>query len=311
MIQTYSGTRFAGFYFLLQGIAVSAWWAWLLVAPDARAWFVPEGAAELDLMAFLLPDGAVLVSTSLIAAGLFFAGSVWALPMAWLCAGSVLYATTYCLSWSLLRESGWINVLFMLPAALLVVVAALDASAAVVPIFRRAAPGSARRHMAATLAQIVAFWTLFLLVVPQLLSALDEQLTWIPRFSFMGQAWLSPGLFVSCSGLGLACGLTMSRRGEGTPLPFDGTNRLVCRGPYAHLRNPMVVAGLGQGLAVGLWLGSWIVVAYVILGGMIWQWLVRPAEERDLHEKFAGEYDQYQQSVRCWVPRLTPHRGNT
>lgn len=306
-MQTYSGTRFAGFYFLLQAMAVSAWWAWLLMVPDARGLFVPAGADELDLMAFLLPDGAVLVSTSLIAAGLFLLRSPWAVPMGWLCSGAVLYATIYCLSWALLRESGWLNVLLMLPATLLSCLAAVDGSASVVPLFRSAASGTPRRHVAATLAQIVMFWSLFLLVVPQLLSALDDQLAVIPRFSLPAQGFVAGTLFTVCSLLGLACGLTMSRRGAGTPLPFDATNRLVYQGPYAYIRNPMVIAGLGQGLAVALWLGSWIVVAYVVLGGLIWQCIVRPAEERDLHEKFAVEYAQYQRSVHCWVPRRRPY----
>ncbi len=310
MIQTSSGTRFAGFYFLLQGIAVSAWWAWLLMVPDARGVFVPAGASELELMAFLLPDAAVLVSTSLIAGALFLLGSSWAVPMGWLCSGAVLYATIYCLSWAMLRESGWLNVLLMLPATLLSCLSAVDGSASVVPLFRSAASRAPRRHVAATLAQIVVFWTLFLLVVPQLLAALDDQLPVIPRFSLPGQGLLAGTLFTPCSLLGLVCGLTMSRRGAGTPLPFDATNHLVCKGAYGHIRNPMVIAGLGQGLAVALWLGSWIVVAYVILGGLIWQYVVRPAEERDLHEKFGSEYAQYQQNVRCWLPRRRPYSGS-
>jgi len=310
VIQTYSGTRFAGFYFLLQGIAVIAWWAWLIVVPDARGLFVPAGADEVDLMAFMLPDGTVLVSTSLIAAGLFLLGSPWTAPISWLCSGAVLYATTYCLSWALLRESGWLNVLFMLPATLLSCLAAVDVSASIAPLFRSAASATPRRHMAATLAQIIVFWSLFLLVVPQLLSALDDQLAEIPRLSLPGQGLLATTLFTVCSLLGLTCGLTMSRRGEGTPLPFDATNHLVVQGPYGFIRNPMVIAGLGQGLAVALWLSSWVVVAYVVLGGLIWQYVVRPAEERDLHEKFTSEYAQYQRSVRCWVPRLTPYHGD-
>jgi hypothetical protein len=42
------------------------------------------------------------------------------------------------------------------------------------------------------------------------------------------------------------------------------------RGAAEALRNPMVVAGLGQGLAVALWFGSWAVLAYVLVGGIIW-----------------------------------------
>jgi protein-S-isoprenylcysteine O-methyltransferase Ste14 len=70
----------------------------------------------------------------------------------------------------------------------------------------------------------------------------------------------------------------------------------------------MVVAGLGQGLAVGLWFGSWAVLAYVIVGGLIWEYLVRPAEERDLRDVFGDEFETYSQHVRCWIPRTSAFR---
>jgi protein-S-isoprenylcysteine O-methyltransferase Ste14 len=96
----------------------------------------------------------------------------------------------------------------------------------------------------------------------------------------------------------------VAARGRGTPLPFASPNRLVISGPYAYVRNPMVIAGLGQGLAVALWLGSWTVVAYVLLGGMIWNFFVRPAEERDLRNTFGNEFETYCRDVSCWRPRV-------
>ena len=108
---------------------------------------------------------------------------------------------------------------------------------------------------------------------------------------------------ILASALGLWSGLALSSHGEGTPLPFDATHRLVLAGPYGVVRNPMVVAGLAQGLAVALLLGSGIVAIYVALGGLIWQCLVRPAEEDDMLRTFGDEYDRYRAAVRCWWPR--------
>lgn len=311
---TYSGTRFSGYYLLFQAAAFAGWWAWLWARPEARAWFVPNGAGERDLMAFLLPDLCVAAATSGAAGVAFFLCLRWAQPLAWFSAGAVVYAAIYCVGWAVQRESGWLNVACMLPAALFATIAALDAGRGAVPIFRRAAQGpdgrnERRRHVLATLAQIAVFWSFFLFVVPVCVAYVERGVGWPAGFAFLGQGGVAASAFVMLSVLGLASGMTMAGLGQGTPLPFDAPNRLVVAGPYAYLRNPMVVAGLGQGMAVAVWLGSWMVVVYVIVGGSIWQWLVRPAEERDLAEAFGAEYERYRAAVRCWIPRTTAYRG--
>ena len=70
----------------------------------------------------------------------------------------------------------------------------------------------------------------------------------------------------------------------------------------------MVVAGLGQGFAGGLWFGSWAVLAYVAAGGVIWEFLARPAEERDLRDAFGDEFETYSKHVRCWILRTSAFR---
>ena len=81
------------------------------------------------------------------------------------------------------------------------------------------------------------------------------------------------------------------------------------RGPYAYVRNPMAMAGLAQGAAVGLGFGSWSVLGYVIVGGLIWDRLVRPAEEANLKATFGLAYKQYRNKVKCWRPRLKPYKA--
>jgi protein-S-isoprenylcysteine O-methyltransferase Ste14 len=212
------------------------------------------------------------------------------------------YALFYCIAWAYLRQGGWASVLFMAPAALLSAVCAIDVSASTAAMFRRAAEGTVRRHVIATLAQIVLFWSFFLYVVPSTLLILEKGLG-APSFTFAGQSVLGLGLLVAFSSLGLWSGMTIAGHGRGTPLPFDATNRLVIEGPYGYVRNPMVIAGLGQGASVGVLWGSWIVLAYVALGAGIWQWIVRPAEERDLGATFGEDYSDYVRYVRCWAPR--------
>jgi protein-S-isoprenylcysteine O-methyltransferase Ste14 len=254
-----------------------------------------------------MPDLLVAVPVSLAAAASILLSLRWAMPLAWFAAGAMVYAFVYCVGWSMWRGGGWLNVALMAPAALFSTIGALDVSAGSIPIFRRAAPGRAARHVAATLGQIVVFWSFFLFVVPSAIVFVERQLRW-PSFAFTRQRLLAAFLFVAFCSLGLASGVTMAGRGAGTPLPFVATNRLVITGPYSYLRNPMVVAGLGQGLAVALWSGSWAVLAYVLVGGLIWEYLVRPAEERDLRHAFGDEFETYSQHVRCWIPRTSAFR---
>jgi protein-S-isoprenylcysteine O-methyltransferase Ste14 len=303
--RSFSGTSFAGIYFLVQALAIPAWWLCLVLAPATRTHFVPPGASEADLMAFMAADLLLAAPVSFAAGVAFLRGSSWSQPLCWLAAGATLYAFLYCLGWSVLRGGAWLGVVLMAPAGALSTAAALDASAGTVTIFRRASPTGASKHVIATLAQMAVFWTFFLLVVPLAIERLESRLG-VPGFSFAGQSWMAAAIFVGFSTLGLASGVTMASRGIGTPLPFAATNRLVITGPYAYLRNPMVVAGLGQGGAVGVWLGSWPVVAYAILGGVMWQVLAKPAEEQDLLQHFGQEYIDYRAQVRCWVPRLRP-----
>ena len=100
-------------------------------------------------------------------------------------------------------------------------------------------------------------------------------------------------------------GLVVPAEGEADDL----ANRLVVRGPYAFIRNPMAFTGLTQATAVALILGSTAVLLYVAAGGSFWNWVVRPFEERDLARRFGEPYERYRRAVRCWVPRITPYRG--
>jgi len=307
-MRSFSGTRFAGVYFAGQAIAIATWWLALASSREHRRHFLPPGAADPDLVAFAAPDLLVAAPASLLASVACFAGAPWRIPAAWLAAGAMLYAFAYCAAWSALRDGAWLNVALMAPAALLSTIAATDASAGSLTIFRRASPSRPTRHVLVTLVQVVCFWTFFLLILPIAIHRLEMYLG-VPGFAVPAQALAAAALFLGFSTLGLVSGMTMAVRGHGTPLPFDAPRALVVAGPYAYLRNPMVVAGLGQGCAVALWLGSWSVLLYAFAGGLIWHCLVRPAEERDLVEQFGEQFLAYRAQVRCWVPQIRRFGG--
>jgi protein-S-isoprenylcysteine O-methyltransferase Ste14 len=171
---------------------------------------------------------------------------------------------------------------------------------------RIARPASPRWNVFKTLCQTVVFWTLFLVLIPWGILTLEVQLGIDnSRFNLPGQTTVGTILFALGGSLGLFSGYTMAARGLGTPLPADCPRLLVVSGPYRFLRNPMAVAGLSQGVAVGILFGSIPVIVYSLIGGPVWHIFVRPWEEADLEARFGEAYRQYRSRVRCWIPRWT------
>jgi protein-S-isoprenylcysteine O-methyltransferase Ste14 len=94
--------------------------------------------------------------------------------------------------------------------------------------------------------------------------------------------------------------------GEGTLAPWDPTSRLVVRGPYRHVRNPMISGVmcvlLGEAVVLGslpllIWFGVFVLV------NAIWMPLV---EEPGLVRRFGADYETYRAHVRRWVPSPRP-----
>jgi len=114
------------------------------------------------------------------------------------------------------------------------------------------------------------------------------------------------GMFIGAIGAALAiwCVLAFALVGRGTPAPFDPPRKLVVRGPYKYVRNPMY---LGAALAlagaalfyqsVSLWIYT---AAFLILMHLF----VILYEEPTLRRSFGEEYESYCKQVRRWLPKL-------
>ena len=90
--------------------------------------------------------------------------------------------------------------------------------------------------------------------------------------------------------------------GKGTPAPFDPPRRLVIRGPYRFVRNPMyigaglVLAGLAifyESISVAIYAGLFLLATHIF---------VVAYEEPILRRTFGQEYDAYCARVRRWWP---------
>ena len=293
-------------YLVVQGLAVAAWWMALWLVPSVRRHFTARGQGTEALLAFWLPDLLLMGVGSLAAAALGLLRSPLFGHAAWGVTGVVSYASLYCLSLSLLTDSAWLSTTMMLPAMVFTGCFAL-AEAVPPAIYRRATPAPPGWNVVKTAGQIALVWGTTLVALPMAIVAVQRRLD-LPLVVISGQLVLGLMTFTAFSSLGLWSGYTMASKGSGTPLPLDAPRVVVTAGPYAYVRNPMAIAGLGQGLSVALMTGSLLVLLYVALGGSIWQWIVRPLEEYDMEATFGSEYTRYREAVRCWIPRATSYR---
>lgn len=94
--------------------------------------------------------------------------------------------------------------------------------------------------------------------------------------------------------------------GRGTLAPWDPTARLVVRGPYRYVRNPMISGVLFVLLGEAALLGSpplllWFAVVFAV--NAVYIPLV---EEPGLSRRFGDDYARYKAHVPRWVPRIRP-----
>ncbi len=97
--------------------------------------------------------------------------------------------------------------------------------------------------------------------------------------------------------------------GNGTPAPWDPPKKLVIRGPYCYVRNPMIISVMLMLLAEVLLFQSWPIAAWIVvffIGNSIYFPLV---EEKNLEKRFGDDYREYKAHVRRWIPRLRPWPG--
>lgn len=275
----------------MQALAGAVWWVSVFLSPAVRT----ATLGDLDPLAVAIADVPLFVGMSAIAAS----GRRWAavIATAWtatVALGLAVYATV--------SASAGIGVVVMIAASGASVIALFLVVSGRVPTefalagpfrFRTADPNaSTRRHLATTAA-------------PFIIRTLEQrwQLTVIapePVRAF------GAALFVAASAVGIWSAVAISAFGRGTPLPSDAATRLVIAGPYRFVRNPMALGSIAQGVAVGLFLSSWLVVTYALCGALVWNYAVRPHEERDLEERFGESFRRYRDEVRCWLPRLRP-----
>jgi protein-S-isoprenylcysteine O-methyltransferase Ste14 len=108
-------------------------------------------------------------------------------------------------------------------------------------------------------------------------------------------------------GLGAWATLAFTDVGGGTPLPPDPPRRLVTTGPYAYVRNPMQIAGLGLSVLLMLYHPTPFMLLYIVDMALVAVVLFAPYERAQLSAAFGEEYRRYVRCVRTWLPHPRPY----
>ena len=122
--------------------------------------------------------------------------------------------------------------------------------------------------------------------------------------------WLMTLAGITLLGAGLtlfvACLARFATEGRGTLAPWDPPRRLVLRGPYRYVRNPMIsgvtLVLFGEALVLRSPPHGWWALAFVAINAVY----IPLVEEPQLENRFGENYRRYKRHVRRFIPRLHP-----
>lgn len=278
-----------GTAYLFQGALISLWWLGLALSEEFYAAFQFPGISKTAFNSFLAPDILIITSISVLRAY----KPIRDLELIIL--GGFAYGSFYCLNALLLSGGGYLptTIMFLGLGYNLFLVYQKQ-------LFRESKAKNTTANAIKTLLQILSVWSITLVLFPWiLLDAFKNEIA-----SPLYVKVIAISLFLISSSIGLSSAYALVKNGDGTPLPVDQTKKLVVSGPYKFIRNPMAVAGMGQGLAVGIYFSSFPVVIYTLIGGIIWHVVVRPIEEANMLKRFGNEYTNYTSKVKLWIPKF-------
>lgn len=289
-------------YFALQALAGAAWWLGTAMIPGVATATLgginPVLIAIVDIPLFVIASALAALNVR------------WAV---WIATGwTVLVALAMVIYATATTEAGLGAVLMILAAlgsllaGVLMIVGRIPSEKLLIGpfAFHSSHTRVRSRLLVHTTVQIVVFWGVFLIIIPVIINAFEDRWNLAYKFPIL-LVVVGFALLAVSSVIGVWSARAIANFGSGTPLPSQMAHHLVARGPYAFVRNPMAIAGIVQGVAMGLLIGSWLVVVYALIGSLLWNWFIRPHEETDLMERFGDEYRDYAKRVRCWWPTFS------
>jgi protein-S-isoprenylcysteine O-methyltransferase Ste14 len=116
--------------------------------------------------------------------------------------------------------------------------------------------------------------------------------------------WVSLLPLAAGASIYLWCLWDFAAYGRGTPAPIDAPRRLVVRGLYRYVRNPMYVGVLLAILGWALHFASPVLLLYAAAVALAFHGFVVAYEEPTLRRIFGADYRDYAARVPRWIPRL-------
>jgi len=279
-----------GTAYLLQATLISLWWIGLLISQDFYNAFQFPGIGNTAFNSFMLPDLTIVALLSVIRA------YKKKKALDYIILGGFGFATLYCVNETILTKGGFLSTTVML-LGLAYNLFLINKD----HLFRISNTNNILLNSIKTFFQIICIWTITLFVFPMLLlESFGNTSIELNNFRSFGVL-----LFLFFSAIGIYSAYSMVKIGQGTPLPLDQTQKLVTKGLYKYVRNPMAIAGIGQGISISIFCWSIPILIYSLLGALLWQFVVRPIEEKDMIQRFGKEYEDYQKKVSCWIPKFT------
>jgi protein-S-isoprenylcysteine O-methyltransferase Ste14 len=159
-------------------------------------------------------------------------------------------------------------------------------------------------------------WILPILALPvMVMVVVPAAIVYCTRDTCWASAWVAPATVQFWVGIASALlGLVLSgwsvalfaRVGEGTAAPWDPPRRFVVRGPYRHVRNPMISGVQALLIAEALLLCSWPLGIWCLLFGFGNAVYIPLVEEKTLAKRYGQDYAEYKKHVARWLPSPTP-----
>ena len=157
----------------------------------------------------------------------------------------------------------------------------------------------------AVLVRAITYATLFVGFVLVFLPAQALSIAGVTRPARFGAFQLA-GMVAGSAGAAVAiwCVLTFAVLGRGTPAPFDPPRRLVVRGPYRYVRNPMYLGAGAALVGAALFYETSALWAYAAGFLVLMHLVVVLYEEPVLRQIFGEHYEAYSRHAHRWWPTL-------
>ena len=160
----------------------------------------------------------------------------------------------------------------------------------------------------ASITAVLALPVNVLMVIPSILLWLTNGTDYEFKLASISQMIFWVGFLAGVLGLLLLVWtvLDFDRIGQGTLAPWSPTNKLIIKGPYRHVRNPMITGVFLALVAEELILKSIPIAIWSFIFIILNAIYIPYSEESGLEERFGEEYKTYKQNVPRWIPRIMP-----